>query len=82
MKPRNNPPTDAPHEKKFRKNVDSITRMTIKKGRIMPRNIRTKPRLRRRRGLFISNSFALSGVPNASRGTQSKRKFESNIYFH
>jgi len=26
--------------------------------------------------------FALSGVPNALEGTQSKRMFESNICFH
>ena len=55
IKLKNIPLTDAPHEKKFRKNVDSIKWMTIKKGRITPRDIRTKPRLRRRRGLFISS---------------------------
>ena len=51
--PKDNPATDAPQEKKFKKNVDSNTWITIKKGRIMPRNIRSMPRLRRRRGEFI-----------------------------
>lgn len=51
--PSANPATDAPHEKKFRKKVDSKTWITIKKGRIMPNNIRITPRLRRRRGEFI-----------------------------
>lgn len=51
--PNASPATDAPHEKKFKKNVDSNTWMRIKKGRRMPKNIRIKPRLRRRRGLFI-----------------------------
>jgi hypothetical protein len=53
MKPRNNPATDAPHETKFRKNVESIRRMTINKGRTKPNSIRVKPKLRRRRGLFM-----------------------------
>ena len=60
--PNASPATDAPHEKKFKKNVDSNTWMTIRKGRIMPRNIRIKPRLRRKRGEFIKLSLALSGV--------------------
>jgi hypothetical protein len=51
--PKANPVTDAPHEKKFRKNVDSNTLMTIKKGRTMPNSIRNRPRLRRRRGDVI-----------------------------
>jgi len=53
MVPKDNPATDAPHEKKFKKNVDSKTWMTIKKGRIIPRSIRATPRARRRRGEFI-----------------------------
>jgi len=51
--PNDNPATDAPQEKKFKKKVDSSTLMTIKKGRTMPRNIRDRPRPRRRRGEFI-----------------------------
>src|SRR5688572_25320521 len=53
MMPRNSPATEAPHEKKFRKKVDSRTRITIKKGMTTPRTIRIRPRLRRRRGEFI-----------------------------
>ena len=53
MIPRNSPPTDAPHEKKFRKKVDSRTRIKIKKGMTTPVIIRIRPRLRRRRGEFI-----------------------------
>ena len=48
-----NPATEAPHEKKFKKNVDSSTLMTIKKGRMMPNSIRITPRLSKRRGEFI-----------------------------
>jgi hypothetical protein len=51
--PKDNPATDAPQEKKFKKNVDSNTWMTIRKGKIMPNNIRIMPTLRRRRGEFI-----------------------------
>jgi hypothetical protein len=50
------PATEAPHEKKFRKNVDSRIWMTIKKGRKMPRSIRIMPRLRRKRGFVIKVS--------------------------
>jgi len=53
MMPRNNPPTDAPHEKKFRKKVDSNICINIRKGRTTPRIIRIRPRPRRRRGEFI-----------------------------
>jgi len=52
--PNASPATEAPHEKKFKKKVDSKTCMTIKKGRIMPRSISTTLRLRRRRGEFIT----------------------------
>jgi len=51
--PNASPATDAPHAKKLKKNVDSSTWMTIKKGRAMARNIRSTPRLRRKRGEFI-----------------------------
>jgi hypothetical protein len=51
--PNDNPATDAPQEKKFKKNVDSNTWMTIKKGRTIPNTIRNMPRLRRSRGEFI-----------------------------
>ena len=51
--PNASPATEAPHEKKFKKKVDSSTWMTIKKGRIMPRSINTILRPRRRRGEFI-----------------------------
>jgi hypothetical protein len=51
--PKDNPATDAPQEKKFRKNVDSSTLMTIKKGRIIPRSIKATPTLNRKRGEFI-----------------------------
>jgi hypothetical protein len=54
--PNANPATDAPHEKKFKKNVDSTTWMTIRKGKIIPNIIRMIPRLRRRRGEFIKLS--------------------------
>jgi hypothetical protein len=51
--PNDKPVIDAPQEKKFKKNVDSSTWMTIKKGRSIPRDIRITPRLRRKRGEFI-----------------------------
>jgi hypothetical protein len=56
--PNDNPATEAPHEKKFKKNVDSSRWMTIKKGRMMPNSIRNTPRLRRKRGEFMSNPRA------------------------
>ena len=52
--PNDNPATEAPQEKKFKKNVDSKTWMTIKNGRIMPRSISIMPRLSRNRGEFSS----------------------------
>jgi hypothetical protein len=55
--PNDNPATEAPHEKKFKKKVDSKMWMTIKKGRITPRSIRITPRLRRKRG-FVSMLFS------------------------
>jgi hypothetical protein len=51
--PNASPATEAPQAKKFRKNVDSSTWMTIRKGRAIPRSIRITPRLRSRRGEFI-----------------------------
>ena len=51
--PRDNPATEAPQEKKFKKKVDSRTWMTIKKGRIIPRSIKRMPRPRRRWGEFM-----------------------------
>ena len=70
--PNASPATDAPHEKKFKKNVDSSTWMTIKKGRIIPKSMRTKPRLRRKRGEFIilllSRNIRL-GIHFAANGT-------------
>jgi len=51
--PNDSPATDAPQEKKFKKKVDSRTWISIRKGRSMPRSIRIRPRLRRRRGEFI-----------------------------
>jgi len=53
MNPKNNPPTENAQPKKFNVNVDGITCMMINKGMIQPENNRIKPRLRRRRGLFI-----------------------------
>ena len=55
--PSDSPATDAAQEKKFKKKVDSSTFMTIRKGRIIPRSIRTMPRPRRRRGEFIMRFF-------------------------
>lgn len=55
--PSESPVTDAPHAKKFKKNVDSNTWITIKNGRAMPRSMRNKPRLRRKRGFFIKIIF-------------------------
>lgn len=52
--PSANPLIEAPHEKKFKKNVDSIQWATIKKGRMIPKSIRKIPRLRRKRGDFTS----------------------------
>jgi len=46
--PNASPVTDAPHEKKFKKNVDVSTWMTIKKGRTIPNSINTTPRVRRK----------------------------------
>ena len=48
--PNDSPATEAPHEKKFKKNVDSSTWMIIRKGKAMPRSIRNTPRLSRKRG--------------------------------
>jgi len=53
MVPKDNPATEAPQERKFKKKVDSSAWMTIRKGRSMPRSISIKPRLRRKRGEFI-----------------------------
>ena len=64
--PRNSPPTEAPHEKKFRKKVDSNTRIKIKKGMTTPRTIRIRPRPRRRRGEFIIYSLTLRTPERAS----------------
>ena len=44
---------DAPQEKKFKNKIDSYTRITIKKGRAIPRSIRITPRVRRKPGEFI-----------------------------
>src|SRR5215216_1353230 len=52
--PNYNPATEAPHEKKFKKNVDSKRWMTIKNGRMMPRSIKTIPKISRKRGEFSS----------------------------
>jgi len=49
------PSVDAPDAKKFKKKEESITRMTIIKGRIMPRNNRIRLKVRRKRG-FIGYS--------------------------
>jgi hypothetical protein len=52
--PKARPATDKPQEKKFKKKVDSKTWMTIKKGRTTPMIIMNPPRMRRKRGEFIS----------------------------
>src|SRR5215208_4486552 len=52
--PNDNPATEAPHEKKFKKNVDSKRWMTIKNGRMIPRSIKTIPKISRKRGEFSS----------------------------
>src|SRR5687768_6747369 len=51
--PNASPATDAPQERKFKKKVDSNALMSIRKGRSIPRSIRTTPKIRRRRGDFI-----------------------------
>jgi hypothetical protein len=51
--PSASPATEAPHEKKFKKKVDSSTLMSIKKGRTIPRSIRTMPIVRSKPGDFI-----------------------------
>ena len=51
--PNASPATEAPHAKKFKKKDDSNIWITIKKGRIMPRSIKTTLRVRSRRGEFI-----------------------------
>jgi hypothetical protein len=50
--PQDNPATEAPQEKKFKKNVDSNTWMTIRKGKIIPKSMRVRPRIRRKPGEF------------------------------
>lgn len=57
MVPNDNPVTEAPHERKFKKNVDSNMRMTIKNGRAMPINMRIIPKTRRKRGEAMEDSF-------------------------
>lgn len=57
--PSANPATDAPYAKKFKKKVDSSTLITIKKGRAIPRSIRSIPRLRSKTGdlnIYISRT--------------------------
>ena len=54
MVPNASPATEAPHEKKFKKNVDSKTWITIRKGKIIPRSMSPTPMPRRKRGEFIS----------------------------
>jgi hypothetical protein len=51
--PKDNPATEAPHAKKFKKKVDSSTLITIRKGKTIPRSISRMPRLRRKRGDLI-----------------------------
>jgi hypothetical protein len=51
--PSASPATEAPHEKKFKKKVDSSILMSIRNGRMMPKSIRKMPRLRRKRGDLI-----------------------------
>ena len=51
--PKDNPATEAPQEKKFKKKVDSKTWITIKNGRMMPKSIKTMPRISRSRGDFM-----------------------------
>jgi len=51
--PSESPVTEAPHEKKFNKNVDSSKWTTIKNGRMIPNSIRNTPKVRRKRGLVI-----------------------------
>ena len=51
--PNASPATEAPHEKKFKKNVDSRTWMTIRNGRAIPKNIKRIPRAKSKLGEFI-----------------------------
>ena len=53
--PSASPATEAPHEKKFKKNVDCRTWITIKKGKITPKSSKITPRLRRKPGEFIKS---------------------------
>src|SRR5258706_306841 len=77
MKLRNIPLTDAPHEKKFRKNVDSIMWMTIKKGKATPRNISTKPMPRRRRGWFM-----MADITNKPQNDSARVQSRAEIFRH
>jgi len=43
MTPKNNPPSETLYAKKFRKNVEEIICITIRKGRITPVNDRRNP---------------------------------------
>ena len=51
--PNARPATEAPHEKKFKKNVDSRIWMTIRNGRAIPKNIKRIPRPKSKLGEFI-----------------------------
>jgi hypothetical protein len=57
--PNASPVTEAPHDKKFKKKVDSRILMAIKKCKAIPNSIRTTPRIRSKRGEFISFTRSL-----------------------
>src|SRR5688572_24723339 len=61
--PKASPPTEAPHAKKFKKKVDSSTRITIKNGNTMPKSIRSTPRTSRRRGELIRSVPIVAIIP-------------------
>ena len=52
--PNAGPVTEAPLDKKFKKKVDSRILMAIKKGKAIPDSTGTMPRIRSKRGEFIS----------------------------
>ena len=64
--PSDRPATEAPHEKKFQKNVDSSTLMTIRNGRITPSSIKNVPSPRRKRGEFIRLARIVTIILNGS----------------
>ncbi len=61
MMPKNIPTNDAPYEKKFRKNVDSSTLITIRRGNTTPSTIKKAPMAIMRVGV---NHFIMVSLTN------------------